>query len=207
MKWIHTATAMALVCLIPGLSQAGFLEFGWQVTGSVSGSSSGPEQLAVPTGYGFAVTSIPTTPTMVSRVTLSDWSAASSTPYNAQFNVVATITDASSGQTGTLTVSGQAFTAMIAADSPGTGLSSGAMASAGINGLSPLPATMILGSNLYSMWIVPTASAAGSTSPIIANVDVTASPISSSTATPEPGALILALGGFPILGLLFRLRR
>ncbi len=209
MKWIHAALAFCLVGVIPGLSQAGFWEYGWQVSGSVSGSASGPEQLSVPTGYGFAVSIAPNTPTMVSRVTLSDWSTPGS-PYNQHFVVSAVITDASSGKKGTLSVDGQAFASTGVLDPPGGVQPTPALwgsTSAQIAGLSSTPATLTLGNNQYSMWIVPVNSTPGSTAPLIANVDVSVNSLGQTAATPEPGTLLLAAGGLPLVGLFFRRRR
>jgi hypothetical protein len=206
---IRSALIIVATAVLPTAANAGLIQYGWQVTGSVYANSNSPSpgQLSVGLTGGTALSSDPNYYTVLSSVTMSGWATATPSPSgysSALFNVVVNLTDLTSGQSGTMAFHGVAWTnwaKQIDGDLALTG--------AGIEAATSGATSLILGTNRYIVTMgyvsaYPYEIANPSQAvPLNLNVQMSLTPVEA----PEPGSIVLFAVGLSFSGFLFRARR
>jgi hypothetical protein len=205
--------AVAVMAILPTMAKAGFIQYKWQVDGTIlpstsdtSYSNGSPGQLDLPSASG-TTSSAPNSPTTIATVSLLNWSTSQpNIPASSlndggknggygflgtQYTISLTITDQASGRSGTLTLPGDASTNWEFKNGAWTFLS------AQFGGYPFQFSSVKLGKNLYTMSMSEIYGLPSSPSgPLVSNIIVNVEP----APAPEPATLILAAGGLPFLG-------
>ncbi len=206
MKLIRTGIAVAVLALLPEATNAGLIQYGFQISGAVypTPNSPSPGLVEVVPASGTVTSSDPNNYTVLSSVTMTGWQ--NSIPNInglsiTNFNVVVGLTDISSGQSGTMGFHGDAWMQW---GQPTHGVWT--ITNAGIQAATSSATSLILGTNRYTVTMgdvqaYPYELANPSQAqPLSLNEVLSISPI----PTPEPSTLLLAVCGLPLLGFFFR---
>lgn len=207
MRIFRTGLVLAALLNLSGLANAGLIQFYYQVSGTVypTTNSPSPGQVEVVPAQGGAISSDPNNSIVLSQAVLSGWQYATPPTINSAsvtfFNVVVNLTDAASGQSGTIGFHGDAGVQW-AKQIDG----SFAIVSASIVAAPNAASSLFLGSNRYTvqMGYVPADQYVldnlSQAQPLSVPIHLSIDPV----VAPEPCSLLLAAGGLPLLGVFVR---